>query len=142
MAARLARAQWADEGLLLRSLSPGVLPGRPFFQADVSAASHKALEYGSFLPALSRVLRGGRRRRFLLEKVLFRGRRFCAFHPLHRFRIGDALMEDAGEHALEALTEIVEIPEGELGLVELALGKNSLDDFIDMRLEARRRGIS
>ena len=51
-------------------------------------------------------------------------------------------MEDAGEHTLEALTEIVEIPEGELGFVELTLGKNSLDDFIDMRLEARRRGIS
>ena len=51
-------------------------------------------------------------------------------------------MEDSGEHALEALAEIVEIPEGELGLIKLAFGKNSLDDFIDMRLETRRRGIS
>ena len=70
----------------------------------------------------------------------FRGLAFLPAFVLGR-RIGDALVEDACQDALEVLTQIMQILEGQFGLVELAFGEDALDDGIDVRPDTGRRGI-
>ena len=52
-------------------------------------------------------------------------------------RVGNALMENTRENALEVFAQEVKILERQLGLIQLALREYALDDGVDMRYDAR-----
>src|SRR6185369_17793135 len=64
-----------------------------------------------------------------------------AFLLVGRLRIVDPVVINAGEYPVEALGDLVQVLEGQLTLVQLAVHEDVVDDLLHQPLDARRGGI-
>jgi hypothetical protein len=57
------------------------------------------------------------------------------------FRIFDSMMMDAVENLIETLCDLVEVPEGQLTFIELAVQENLVNDSLHESLDTRGRRV-